>query len=575
MPASSSPPAPDGSPLSGADRRALTRFLEQGLDHGFRLAIVEVIGHAEREDILADLEPTIGPGLLRVALDELPGADTNLWMALQQPFATSAPRCLALWGLDSGARTDWAAQLNLQRDLFVRDFAVPWLLFIHPASRVPLMQVAPDFCDFATLWLRDDRQSSPPVTFTKIHSPDSALTLSHLKIDEPLLRQAWSALEAARFDEARDALARFDLQPEHSALDHVRRQLCGARLELVQGHEALAEAHVRDARNLLGRLPATAETEALTRQADLQVALVHMRSGRYTEAETVLRRALQHVEEAAGGGHLTRSVFRYSLAHILVERGKYAEAEAILRDVISFLEKTPGREHPAYGVSLRTLGQVLAIQGKHHEAEAILHTAIPVLERTLGREHPDYGRSLASLAGILAQRGNSDEAEPLYRASISTLERTLGREHPDLITALQGLAITLVNQGKRAEAEELLREVVAIGEELLGREHPGHASSLTSLAVALAAQGKYHEAEQALRGSLAILEKSLGPGHPRLCLTLTTLAAVAARQGRVREGIRLLERALELGRTSMGPDSLEVAGMRDALRQLQRRRRRR
>jgi len=608
MPANGSLPDLDGSPLSEADHRALTRFLEQSLDHGFRLVIIEASNHADREAILTDVALMVGPRLLRLTIDELHGADTNLWRALQEPFTTHAPRCLALWGFESASQSDWARQLNVQRDLFVTDFAVPWLLFIHPTSRVPLLQAAPDFCDFAVLWLRDDRTSPAPVASTVMHTDDSWLSSGTPSTANPLLHQARAALDTARFDAARDALSQFDLQPDHDVVDRVSRQLYGARLEREQGHLALAEALARDAQSILARQPPSANAQALLRVTVAELGICLLQSGRYDEAETLLRRTLPLVAQALGREHPDYSAFLGTLGVVLTRQGKYAEAERVLREPLA-IQATLGRpsygtilnnlaavllaqgkfeeaehivreslqvkattlgpEHPSYAASLHNLASVLSAQGKYHESKRVLDEALALKEKVLGIEHPDYLRSLNNLATILLGQCKFMEAERILRASLLGLERAVGREHPDYSRSLHYLATILSEQGKYSEAERLIRESLALREKTLGRDFPGHGESLHQLADSLTNQGKYGEAERIGRESLSVLEKAPGPDHPRLCPVLANLAVAVAHQGRTREGIRLLQRALHIGRTTLGAQHPTVQHMRNLLKQLQ------
>lgn len=614
MPASSSQPDLDGSPLSEADRRALTRFLEQSLGHGFRLAIVEAGSFADREAILADVAALLGGGLLRVAVDRLPGAETNLWAALQEPFAVQESRCLALWGFEELAEPDWPSQLNVQRDLFVRDFAVPWLLFIHPASRVRLMQQAPDFCDFAILWVRDERRSVGPATAIVQIQDDLPVSAP---VTDPLLWQARAALEAARYEEVRDLLSRFDLQQSHEILERVQRGLLGAYLERSLGHPATAEALVRDARNTLARLPASDEVDALERAAEAEFALVLGKSGRHSEAEVVLRRSLPVVEQAVGredpeyaavlhnlalaltnqgkyfeAGRLFAealaleervvgrdSVFYgaslHALARVLLAQGKYAEAERVLRDALGIKETAVGCEHPSYVASLHSLGEVLYARGEYAEAERVVGEVLAVEERIFGREHPNYGSALQGFAAILMKQGKLTEAERFLRASLPVLERSLGRMHPDYDVAIQNLAVCLMEQGRYSEAERFLRESLASVERTTGRAHPDYGESLHVLATCLLYQGKYGEAERLFREALAVCAAALGPDSPRLCPILNNLAEALAPQGRTGEGIRLLERALAIGLAALGaehPDVLRVRNVLERLRQSRRRR---
>lgn len=618
MPASSFPPAPEGSPLPEGDRRALARFIEQNLDQGFRLAIVEAADRADRETILADVAAIVGPRLLPVDVAELLGADANLWMALQEPFETHAPRCLALWGFEDQPSSKWFQQLNIQRDLLVNDFPVPWLLFIHPASRVPLLSAAPDFCDFAPLWLRDER-TPPPRMPAHLYMQESPLTSAEATTTDPRLQRAWAAIYGARFDEAQDALSQFDLQPNPSPHERIRRELYGARLELALGHSAAAEAALRGARSALARLPASTETDQLARLIDADIARAFMDSGHHHEAETLLREILPRFEQALGREHPDRVTVLHDLAQTLKVLGRYEEAEHLIQEVLSIQAETLGHEHRDYASSLNLLGSLLEHQGKYAEAEhvlrdalryaseplkldalaygALLHNLAGVLsaqgkygeaervlleslaskERTLGREHPLYSGSLLNLADVLAHQGKLAEAERLLHHTLHVLEQTHGRRHLTYAACLHNLAVNLVSQGRQAEAELMLREVLSVVETAVGREHSHYAASLQALAGALAEQGKKHEAENLLRESLSLAEKALGPDHPQLCPMLSNLAMHAAPQGRTTEAIRLLERALKIGHTSLGPAHPEVLHMHkllDHVKHLRRARRR-
>lgn len=615
MPASIFLPDPDGSRLPEADRRALVRFLEQSLDQGFRLAIVEARDHADREEILASVTPTIGSGLGLVDAAELQGPVENLWLTLKRTVAAVLPRCLALWNLES-ACPDWTGQLNVQRDLFVRDLAVPWLLFIHPASRVPLLRTAPDFCDFAVLWLRDERSPRTLATDELLPAQDGVLTLPDSESVDPLLWRATNALNDARFDEMGDALAQFDLRAEHSVLDRIVRLIIGARVERTQGHLAIAEALVRDAGNILAQQPASSDVQALRRLADAELARCFFEAGRLEEAAVLMRRNLL-AEQTDGRASLSYALALDDLANVLVRQDRYSEAEDLLRDSLAIQAKIAGEKSRSSDATLNGLAAVLTSQGKHAEAEQIyreslraketalgpehlsvaaslsdlsaallaqgrlveaegaLRSALTVFETTLGREHPEYGRSLGKLAAVLVHQGKSAEAETILRDSITVLETSLGHEHPDVILLSRNLSLSLADQGRNVEAEAILRDTIHRLGKNLGREHPEYGRSSYALARVLSAQGKYAEAESLLYEVKGLYETNLGSDHPDLVPVLGNLAMVEAEQGRTLKAIRLLERALEIGRASLGEDAEEVRAMEALLKRLQRRRIRR
>ena len=561
MPESSSfqSPEPRALPLSDSDSRALARFLEQSLDHGFRLAIVEAASPADREAILADVAERVGPGLMRVDVDALPGADANLWQALREQIeGTQAPRCLVLWGIESREQPDWPRQLNVQRDLFVRDIGVPWLLFIHPATRVPLLQEAPDFCDFAILWLRDERPVQQNHSLTELVLKQGSFPIGSSPVLDgssfvsPLLTQAQSALDALHFDEARDCLSSFDLQPNTAWGDGVFRKILGARLEREQGHLARAEALLRDSQNTLARQSPTHEVQALMRDTETELGVVMHLSGRPAEAEVLLRRSLAPTPWRTVCDDASDVQTRCLLACVLRSQGKFVEAEEMLRYTLKLVSNTQPENHPITAVLMQSLAAVLHGQGMYDEAEALLRQSMKVAKNALGGDHPLYDASLHTLGMVLQSQGKYAEAESLLRKSLALTKKSLGTEHFSYGESLQALAVVLLRQGQYHTAETLLRESLAIMKKALGVAHPSYSDSLDVLAAVLSQQGKYAEAEELLRESLSVTEKALGAEHPALCATLSKLAIVLARQQAPQEGVPLIDRAFQIAQTAWG-----------------------
>ena len=448
MPSDDLLPHPDG--LSEKDLRALGRFVSEGLDQGFRLAIVEAPSHAARATVLQALAPAIGPGLCRIAVDELPGAEHNLLRALRPVFANAKPRCLALWGIESKDAPDWPQQLNVQRDPLAQELAVPWILFIHPATRVRLLLTAPDFCDFAMLWLRDDRTTAPtlgeaqpvqtpPDTWDTWGASSVLRDVAPDVLVSPLLQQALEALEQARFDQARDLLFQVELQRPSSQTDRLAGKLIAAHLDIVLGHLAAAEAQLREVDQTLQRLPRTPWTDVFSGKCLLELAEIRQREGNYAEAETLVRRSLSILEQTLGPNHRHVARGLDGLAHLLQAQGKLGEAETLYRRSLSIREKTLGPNHPDVAQSLNNLANLLQAQGKLGEAAPLYRRSLSIREQTLGPNHPDVAQSLNNLAHLLKDQGKLAEAEPLYQRSIQIFTQSLGPEHPRTKVAIENL----------------------------------------------------------------------------------------------------------------------------------------
>jgi tetratricopeptide (TPR) repeat protein len=222
---------------------------------------------------------------------------------------------------------------------------------------------------------------------------------------------------------------------------------------------------------------------------------------------------------------------------------RYTEAEPLVRRAIEIDEKTLGKDHPDVARDYNDLAALFERQGKYAEAEPLYRRAIEIDEKALGKDHPDVAGRYNNLAVLLEDQGKYAEAEPLYRRAIEIDEKALGKDHPDVATNYNNLAFLLREQGKYAEAEPLYRRAIEIDEKTLGKDHPTVASRYNNLAGLLQTQGKYAEAEPLYRRAIEIGEKSLGKDHPDVGRDYNDLAALFERQGKYAEAEPLFRRA--------------------------------
>jgi tetratricopeptide (TPR) repeat protein len=485
------------APLSPLDRKRLGRFVEQAAGNGFRLGIVEAATSGDRDGILEEVAHALGEGLRSVDVCALPGAEGNLWEALKAWFDSCAAaktpvRVLALWGIESRTAPDWMRQLNVQRDLFVRDLAVPWLLFIHPATRVPLLQTAPDFCDFAMLWISaaSPAPASPGLLSTEAGTGTGGGMLVNTAFSgdllplSPLLQEALDASDRAEWEKAWDALGRYDLRPPGPLAERIRRQAIEAALELRLGHLARAEALLRWCQDQGHLIPQDRAPN----------------------------------EDPDRARNLTRCETEFLVGQVLVQAGRYGEAEKLLRATLPLVEQVFGTEHPSYGTSLHNLARVLQSQGKYAEAETLLRRTLTLQEKALGVEHPSYGTSLHNLANVLQSQGKYAEAETLLRRTLTLQEKALGKDHPSLCPTLANLAVVLAAQSTTAtatarDALPLLHRAQVIATRVHGPAHPDVGQILYLLAQ-VQARLNLPQARKTAEEAVSILARGLGEAHP-------------------------------------------------------------
>ncbi len=554
--------------LSPEDLRALTRFVEQSLDHGFRLAIIETKTFGEYELVMGVVAPLIGSGLVQVSVQQLRGE--NMWQELLPLVQESPARCLALSGLTNDSQQSWLRQLNVQRDLFVRDLAIPWLLFLHPTARVSMMETAPDFCDFATLWIRYPESSSSSSPLPTLNAPQPILftDVPLSSVFHPLLQQAQDAIGATQFDAAQDLLSRFDLQAQQSAEDRLYRRFLEAKLARLAGKLRTAENSLRTClAQLTEEQPVSARILLLRLLTGHELGSLLMNQGKYAEAEAQYRHCLDFMKAVIGPNHPNYVVYQIFLAQALERQGRYAEAELILRG--SVVQTEMSDEHPMHVQAVNRLGIVLQMQGRYSEAEALFRQALTRTERRWGTAHSSLVASLHGLAIALQAQGTYQEAEALFRRSMTITEKSLGTAHPIYGLSLSALSATLVSQGKFAEAEALLHNGLAVIEKTIGISHPFYGQALHALASIWKEQGKFTDAENLLRRALAIAEKALGENHPELCAPLVGLALVLAQLGQPTTALPLLERARSIAEQSLSPNHPDLGKIQRVQAQVQ------
>ena len=281
---------------------------------------------------------------------------------------------------------------------------------------------------------------------------------------------------------------------------------------------------------------------------------------RYTEAELLIRRAIEIAEKVYGKDHPNVAADYNNLALLFGDQGKNHQAEPVYRRAIEIGEKALGKDHPDLAAGYNNLASLLRAEGKYDEAELLIRRAIEIAEKVFGKDHPNVASSYNLLAGLLEAQGKYEQAEPLYRRAIEIGEKVLGKDHPNVAADYNNLALLFQAQGKYDQAEPLYRRSIEIGEKVLGKDHPDVATGYNNLANLLRDQGKYGEAEPLYRRAIEIDEKVLDKDHPDVARDYNNLAELLRAQGRYDEAEPLYRRAIEISEKALGKDHPNVAG---------------
>lgn len=323
--------------------------------------------------------------------------------------------------------------------------------------------------------------------------------------------------------------------------------LLAAASGTLTGQMAVAQA-------VLSGSAGASEASQLNRQA---VALLG--EGRYGEAESLFRRAIELSERLFGPDHPNTMSSVVGLAATYQRQRRFAEAEPLYRRALAATEQNFGQEHPETLSLVEALTRLYADQQRAADAEPLFRRLWTARQRAVGNEHPDSLRAEFGLAATLVLQGRLAEAEPLLLHVLNARRRVLGPDHPDTLYAVNNLAILYRRQGRYAEAEPLLRQSLEAGQRVNGSEHPDTLTSISNLAQLYEAQGRYDEAERLQLRALQLRERVLGPDHHDTLSSVANLAALYQRLGRYTEAEPLHRRALEIRERTLGgehPDTL-------------------
>ena len=137
-------------------------------------------------------------------------------------------------------------------------------------------------------------------------------------------------------------------------------------------------------------------------------------SGRYEEAEPLLRRALAQREQALGADHVFLVPYLTRLARLLLEQGRYHEAQELQRRVLALREQALGPDHPGLVATLDELIDTQRRGGDLAQTEQWIERTLRIRKKFLGEDHPEHGHRLVGagcssrgrLSGVCCVRRN-------------------------------------------------------------------------------------------------------------------------------------------------------------------------
>src|ERR1041385_7887057 len=144
-------------------------------------------------------------------------------------------------------------------------------------------------------------------------------------------------------------------------------------------------------------------------------------------------------------------------ADLLRSKGRYSEAESCYRQALDLAEKIHGPEHLEVEIVLNNLGVVYKYLARFADARRVYQRSLAIMERVLGPDHPDLATLYHNLGGVEHAAGNHAAGEPFARKSVEIRSKAPGPNHADVAADMAALAALLEGQRKWDEAEQLYR----------------------------------------------------------------------------------------------------------------------
>ena len=118
-----------------------------------------------------------------------------------------------------------------------------------------------------------------------------------------------------------------------------------------------------------------------------------------------------------------------TFASELKAQGKYTEAEPLLREALEKTRETLGNRHPHTITSLGNLGALLQAKGNLAAAEPLLREALEGLRETLGSRHPDALACIHNLGLLFVAKGDGNAAKTLLYEALEVAMESLESRH--------------------------------------------------------------------------------------------------------------------------------------------------
>lgn len=300
--------------------------------------------------------------------------------------------------------------------------------------------------------------------------------------------------------------------------------------------------------------------ETMEQQPEVQTSMlrvigdVYRSVSRHTEAEKLLKDALERQRELYNPTHLEIGKTTENLAQLKYTTGDFEASDSLFRVANSIYEQAYDPPHETIARGISNHAELLEEIGKLDEAEQKHNRALNMFRQLYGDKHIQIAFVLNDLAIVYDKQGKFDRSAEYYQKALDLLYETGNERHPRVASGMHNLALVYQKKGDNEAALELMENALELRKDLFGDNHHLVASSMNGMAVIQRELEDYRQAEMFLREALEILRSNFGDNHLHVNYNLSNLGNVLMSQGKYQEADSLFRVALSNFSELLGDD---------------------
>lgn len=247
-----------------------------------------------------------------------------------------------------------------------------------------------------------------------------------------------------------------------------------------------------------------------------EVGLYLKKYARFTEAKSVLERAIRIEENIHSPNHPSIAIRASNIGLVLYELGDFEKAKIYFEKALKIGEKEYGSDHPKVAIYHNNLGLALRKLNDYDGAKNCFERAIMADAKATAFNPHDVVAHIVNFGMALQDLGNPAEAVKFFARALEIGEKFYEPSNPELAPCLSNLGTALADAGDLDKALEYVGRALEVSEKAYGLNHPDVAVYLTNLIVILneAANLDANVAEDRLKLALRICQELLGDNHP-------------------------------------------------------------